>query len=435
MNDINNTILHTLKHKVHTHQAVLGIVGLGYVGLPLAVASCSKNIRTIGFDTDSSKISYLRNKKSYLQGFDDQIIHKFVTDNIFIPTDSLKMLSETDFILLCVPTPLTPNHAPDMHYITSACNMLVDILRPGHTVILESTTYPGTTKELMVPILEKSGLKCGQDFFVAYSPEREDPGNSHFSTETIPKVIGADDPELLDIVADFYGQFISKTVKVSSSKTAEAVKLVENIFRCVNIALVNELKMIFDHLDIDTFEVIDAAATKPFGFMPFYPGPGIGGHCIPIDPLYLSWKMHEYKDATRFIQIATEINQKMPVYTVQKFAELLNDEKAQSLNGANVLIIGLAYKKNVEDLRESPALDIINLLKQRKAHIFYYDPHVSTVIGTEYQDIKPINWTAEDLLKIDGAIIVTDHSGIDWKFLQDHTLVYDTRGVMRHLKK
>lgn len=431
--EISVNPLEGLKDKVSQKQAVLGIVGLGYVGLPLAVASSAKQVKTIGFDVHQAKIDHLQQGCSYLGGFDDEIIQSMTANGLFQPTSQIEDLKAADFILLCVPTPLTQNNTPDMRYITDACEMLVKVLRPGQVVILESTTYPGTTKELMVPILEKSGLICDYDFFVAYSPEREDPGNAHFSTDTIPKVVGADHPEILKITAEFYGHFINKVVTVSSSKTAEAVKLVENIFRCVNIALVNELKMTFDHLGIDVFEVIDAAATKPFGFMPFYPGPGIGGHCIPIDPLYLSWKMSEYKDATRFIQIATEINQKMPIYTVQKFSEQLSDQTAKSLNGANVLIVGLAYKKNVSDLRESPALDIVNLLKQRKANIFYYDPFVTTTEGTEYTDITPINWAAEDISKMDGAIIVTDHSDIDWQLLMDHTLVYDTRGVTRKI--
>jgi UDP-N-acetyl-D-glucosamine dehydrogenase len=429
-NQISHSALSELYQKLQSQEAVLGIVGLGYVGLPLAVASITHHVKTIGFDLSQDKIDLLKQKKSYLRGISDKQVCLMMETDLFTPTRTACDLKQADFILLCVPTPLTKNHTPDMSYIETACEMIAKILRRGQVIILESTTYPGTTTELMTPILEKSGLVCGYDFFVAYSPEREDPGNQSFSTHTIPKVVGADTSELCDIVADFYGRFIKKVVKVSSTKTAEAVKLLENIFRYVNIGLVNELKMVFDDMGIDMNEVVAAAATKPFGFMPFYPGPGIGGHCIPIDPLYLTWKSHEYKSSTRFIKVAMEINQKMPVYTVQKFSELLNDRKAKALKGAKVLLVGLAYKKNIDDLRESPASDIMELLHKRGADIYFYDPYVGDIKNTEFEHLKRAEWTKENLLKMDGAIIITDHDGIDWKILQDNCLVYDTRNVL-----
>lgn len=430
------TALESLKEKLSRGEAVLGVVGLGYVGLPLAIASCSNNVKTIGFDLSKDKISSLQKGQSYITGISNKKIQETLLDSsLFTPTDSLEALAEADFILLCVPTPLTKNHTPDMSYVTKSCEMIAKILRAGQVIILESTTYPGTTSELMVPILEETGLVNNYDFFVAYSPEREDPGNKDFSTNSIPKVVGADNPEILELTTKFYQQFIQKVVKVSSTKTAEAVKLLENIFRCVNIGLINELKMVFDHMGIDTHEVIEAASTKPFGFMPFYPGPGIGGHCIPIDPLYLTWKTHEYKSSTRFIQTATEINQNMPIYAVQKLSEKLNDEKGIALKGAKILVIGLAYKKNIADLRESPAADVVSQLRKRKADLYYYDPYVESVDNSEYAGMKSISWTKEELSQIDGAIIVTDHDGIDWNLLIESCLVYDTRGVLRKLEK
>lgn len=425
----------SLSKKVKNKDAVLGIVGLGYVGLPLSIASCANSVKTIGFDISSEKISMLKQGKSYISAVDANQVKENINVNLFYPTDDLHLLTGADFILLCVPTPLNDNYTPDMSYIIKSCEMVAKILRPGQVVVLESTTYPGTSNDLIIPILEKSGLTAGYDFFVAYSPEREDPGNKYFSTYTIPKIVGADNPEVLDITAEFYKNFISQVIKVSSMKTAEAVKLLENIFRYVNIGLVNELKQIFDQMDIDTYEVIDAAKTKPFGFMPFYPGPGIGGHCIPIDPLYLSWKSSEYKTSTRFIKVATEINQRMPEYIVHKFTEKLNDKKAKSLNGSKILIVGLAYKKNISDLRESPAADIIKLLQMREADVCYYDPYIDEISNNDlkYKNITPICWTRESLSKIDGAIIVTDHDGIDWNLLIENTLVYDTRGVLRKL--
>ena len=420
-----------LSYKVSHKQAVLGIVGLGYVGVPLAVASCGHGVKTVGFDVEQRKINDLKNGVSYISSVSDDKIISLCDGGLFIPTADKNDLKQADFILLCVPTPLTKNHTPDMSYVISASELVASILRKGQVVILESTTYPGTTTDVIVPILETSGLKYNQDFFVAYSPEREDPGNKDFHTHSIPKVVGADNPEILELTAAFYRHFIKKIVTVSSTKTAESVKLMENIFRCVNIALVNEMKMIFDNMGIDTFEVIDAAATKPFGFMPFYPGPGIGGHCIPIDPLYLTWKNREYKSNTRFIELATEINQSMPVYVVQKFSESLNDNLGKALNGAKILVVGLAYKKNVSDCRESPASDVIRLLKQRHADLSYYDPFVKSVSGTEFDGIPTTDWTAAALKTFDAAIILTNHDGIDWNILTENCFVFDTRNVIK----
>ncbi len=419
-----------LSHKVSKKTAVLGIVGLGYVGVPLAIASCTHGVKTIGFDVDLRKIADLKNGASYISSVSDEKIMSLCDGGLFTPTADKHALKHADFILLCVPTPLTKNHTPDMSYVISASELVASILRSGQVVILESTTYPGTTTDLIVPILETSGLKYNQDFFVAYSPEREDPGNKNFNTHTIPKIVGADNPQILALTASFYGHFIEKIVTVSSTKTAECVKLMENIFRCVNIALVNEMKMIFDNMGIDTHEVIDAAATKPFGFMPFYPGPGIGGHCIPIDPLYLTWKNREYKSSTRFIELATDINQSMPAYVVHKFSESLNDSLGKALKGAKILVVGLAYKKNVSDCRESPASDVIRLLKQRHADITYYDPYVVCVKNTEFDGIPTIEWNATAIQSFDAAIILTNHDCIDWQLLVDNCFVFDTRNVV-----
>jgi UDP-N-acetyl-D-glucosamine dehydrogenase len=425
-----------LSQKVSQKNAVLGIVGLGYVGVPLAVASCTHGVRTVCFDVDTQKINALKNGVSYISSVSDEKIISLCDSGLFMPTANKNDLKQADFILLCVPTPLTKNHTPDMSYVISASQLVASILRKGQVVILESTTYPGTTNDLIIPILETSGLIYNQDFFVAYSPEREDPGNKQFNTHTIPKIVGADDKRILDLTASFYRHFIKKIVTVSSTKTAESVKLMENIFRCVNIALVNEMKMIFDNMDIDTHEVIHAAATKPFGFMPFYPGPGIGGHCIPIDPLYLTWKNREYKSTTRFIELATEINQSMPAYVVQKFSESLNDKLGKAFKGAKILVVGLAYKKNVSDCRESPAADVIRLLKQRHADISYYDPYIASVDNTEFEGIPTIEWNADSLKLFDAAIILTDHDCIDWKFLTKNCFVFDTRNVLSgHIMK
>lgn len=419
-----------LLQKVDNNQATLGIVGLGYVGVPLAVASCMYGVKTIGFDVDTKKITDLKNGHSYISSVANDTITALTDSGLFAPTNDKSDLKLADFILLCVPTPLTKNHTPDMSYVISACELVASILRKGQVVILESTTYPGTTTDLIVPILEKTGLKCNVDFFVAYSPEREDPGNKNYTTHTIPKIVGADTKKVLDITVKFYQKFIKTVIPVSSTKTAESVKLMENIFRCVNIALVNEMKMIFDNMGIDTHEVIRAASTKPFGFMPFYPGPGIGGHCIPIDPLYLTWKNREYKSNTRFIELATDINQSMPAYVVQKFAEAINDNLGKALKGAKILVVGLAYKKNVSDCRESPASDVIRLLKLRHADISYYDPFVLSVENTEFDGIANIEWKADVLKNFDAAIIVTDHDGIDWNILTENCFVFDTRNVI-----
>lgn len=424
-----------LSNRIKANQAVLGIIGLGYVGIPLAVASCLHGVKTIGFDIDKCKIDDLKSGTSYISSVSDKKITEISDSGLFIPTTDRQELKNADFILLCVPTPLTKNHTPDMSYVISACELVASVLRKGQVVILESTTYPGTTTDLIIPILEKTGLKCDVDFFVAYSPEREDPGNKNFSTYTIPKVVGADNVNVLELTVSFYKKFIQTIVPVSSTKTAESVKLMENIFRCVNIALVNEMKMIFDNMGIDTHEVIKAASTKPFGFMPFYPGPGIGGHCIPIDPLYLTWKNREYKSNTRFIELATEINQSMPAYVVQKFSESLNDALGKALKGTKILVVGLAYKKNVSDCRESPASDVIRLLKQRHADISYYDPFILSVVGTEFDGIPTIEWKADILKNFDAAIILTDHDGINWKMLTDNCFVFDTRNVINYTKQ
>jgi UDP-N-acetyl-D-glucosamine dehydrogenase len=351
-------------------------------------------------------------------------------------TSDMTRLGEPDALLICVPTPLTRHLEPDISYVVSTANTLKPHLRRGQLVVLESTTYPGTTQEVLKPILEESGLLADSEFFVAFSPEREDPGNSRYSTSTIPKVVGADSPEALGLATALYGNFVRETVQVSSTRIAEAVKLTENIFRAVNIALVNELKVVYDAMAIDIWEVIDAAKTKPFGYMPFYPGPGLGGHCIPIDPFYLTWKAREYGIATRFIELAGQINSVMPHHVLNKLAVALDMKRGLCLSGARILIAGIAYKKNVDDMRESPALRLIDLLEARGAKTAYYDPFVPIIPRTrEHQSLagrKSEPWSDRLAAHFDAVLIVTDHDGVDYRAIADHApLVVDTRNACR----
>ncbi|WP_374274335.1 nucleotide sugar dehydrogenase [Brevundimonas sp.] len=415
--------------RISDRSAVIGIVGLGYVGLPLATAAARSGFRVLGLDVDPERIAELNAGRSPVAAAPSDELARHIAEGRFEAAGDFARLGECDAVLICVPTPITAQREPDLSHVVDATEAAARALKSGQLVVLESTTWPGTTREIMKPILERGGLKSGEDFFLAFSPEREDPGNARHSTTTIPKVVGGDGDEALELASALYGAIVDKVVAVSSTQTAEAVKLTENIFRSVNIALVNELKMVFSEMGIDVWEVIDAAKTKPFGFMPFYPGPGLGGHCIPIDPFYLTWKAREYDLATRFIELAGQINTAMPRYVVQRLAEELDARFAKGLNGARILLVGVAYKKNVADVRESPALKMLELLEERGADLRFVDPHVSTVRASThprhgaYAASEP--WPA-----CDAAVIVTDHDAIDYAALVAHApLVLDTRNA------
>lgn len=426
-----------LKKKIETRKALVGIVGLGYVGLPLAMVFCSDGFETLGFDIDNGKISSLNAGKSYIHYISSENIKTAVREKRFSATSDFPRLKEPDVIIICVPTPLDEHREPDLSFVVDTTKMIASYLRPGQLVVLESTTYPGTTDEIMLPILESSGLKMGVDFFLAYSPEREDPGNPKFTTSQIPKVVAGVEKKSGELATLLYGKVFSRVIPVSSARTAEAVKLTENIFRAVNIALVNELKMIYAHFGIDIWEVIEAAKSKPFGFMPFYPGPGLGGHCIPIDPFYLTWKAREYGCPTRFIELAGEINTDMPNYVINVLISTLNDRK-KAVKGIRLLVLGLAYKKDVADVRESPSFPIIRKLRELGAHVDYFDPFVPSIPHMRHypdlRGIKSVKLAAANLAKYTAAIILTDHTNVDYEFLVNHSkLVIDTRNATRNV--
>lgn len=417
-----------------TCQATVGVMGLGYVGLPLVKALGEQGFNIIGFDVDEARVQALQKGTSYIKSFPQSSLELLLKEKRFEATYNPKDLSRMDAILICVPTPLTRHREPDMSYVVATVETILPNLRIGQLIVLESTTYPRTTQEVVIPILERSGLKVGKDFFVAYSPEREDPGNPQFATSTIPKVVGADDPISRLLAVSLYAQIVPRVVEVSSTATAEAVKLTENIFRCINIAMVNVLKVIYSEMGIDVWEVIDAAKTKPFGFMPFYPGPGLGGHCIPIDPFYLTWKAREYGVSTRFIELAGEINTAMPDYVVAQLREALDSRFKKALRDSRILLIGMAYKKNVDDIRESPSLAIFSALHTKHAHVDYYDPHVPIVHKSREHPLingkASIAWTKESLSSYDAVLICTDHDTIDYDFLLANSkLVVDTRNA------
>jgi UDP-N-acetyl-D-glucosamine dehydrogenase len=412
----------------------IGIVGLGYVGLPLARATLEAGFSVVGLDIDQRKIDMLHAGNAYIKQVDPQYLLDKIGAGSFEVTTDFAALSRADAIIICVPTPLTKYREPDLSYVVNTAGSIAPHLRKNQLVVLESTTYPGTTRELLVPALEKSGLTCGTDFYVAFSPEREDPGNTDFSTKAIPKVVGGVDETSLQLAMALYGQIVVSTVAVSSTATAEAVKITENIFRSVNIALVNELKLIFGAMDIDIWEVIEAAKTKPFGYMPFYPGPGLGGHCIPIDPFYLTWKAREFGMTTQFIELAGQINTSMPRHVVTVCADAMNARFARGLNGVKVLLVGLAYKKNVDDTRESPGLTLIELLEAHGAAVDYHDPHVPVVpVTREHPEIAgraSVKGNAETFASYDLALIATDHDDVDYSALVANSkLVVDTRNA------
>jgi UDP-N-acetyl-D-glucosamine dehydrogenase len=436
MDNTNQKELTVLAGALRAKTARIGVIGLGYVGLPLCLAATQAGYEVLGFDIDTAKCDALNAGRSYLEHIDKGRVVAAVGTGRFTATSDFDRLGEPDIIAICVPTPLTRQLEPDLSYVKATAQEIAARLRPGQAVILESTTYPGTTDEVLRPILETSGLANGSDFFVVFSPEREDPGNADFSTSTIPKVVGADTPEALEIAEAFYSNFVNQVVKVSNTRAAEAVKLTENIFRAVNIALVNELKIVFEPMDVDIWEVIDAAKTKPFGFMPFYPGPGLGGHCIPIDPFYLTWKAREYGISTRFIELAGQINSSMPQNVLEKLSCALDMRRQRGLNGARVLVLGVAYKKNVDDMRESPALRLIELLEARGAITDFYDPFVAEIPPTrEHPGLTgrlSEAWRADLAAEYDAVLIVTDHDGVDYAAILDHApLVVDTRNACR----
>ena len=429
-------------------QLRVGIIGCGYVGLPLALRFAEAGHRVVGFDTDSSKVDKLNRGQSYIKHIPVAKIKQFVASKHFTASSDFARLSEVDAILICVPTPLDERREPDLSYVEQTARAISPNLQRGQLIVLESTTYPGTTEELVLPILEQSGLRCpiagpqaehvATDFFLAFSPEREDPGNKQYGLAQIPKVVGGVNPPSGRAALALYGQIVARVVPVSSTRAAEMTKLLENIFRCVNIALVNELKQLSLRMGIDIWEVIDAAATKPFGFMPFYPGPGLGGHCIPVDPFYLSWKAREYDFSTRFIELAGEVNTAMPYHVVEAIATALNDRQ-KSLKGSKVLVLGVAYKKDVDDLRESPTLKIMELLGKRGAKLDYNDPyfpHLHKMRHYDYSEMKSVELNTKNLAAYDCVVIATDHTSYDYPAIVDAAqLVVDTRNATRRISR
>jgi len=416
---------------VDEKKVTVGILGLGYVGLPLAREFSLGGVNVVGFDVDERKVRLLNSGRSYIKSVSDSVVKSMVKTGRFNATADMSKMSKVDAVLICVPTPLTENREPDMAYVTSSCETIAKHLRRGQMISLESTTYPGTTRELMLPILERTGLKAGKDFHLAYSPEREDPGNKKYTTRTIPKVVGGLTPRCREVARMIYSLAIEKMVPVSSLEAAEAAKILENVYRCINIAMVNELKMVFDRMGIDVWEVIEAAKTKPFGFNAFYPGPGLGGHCIPIDPFYLTWKARQYGMPTRFIELAGEINTDMPHYVVQKTMDALNGQ-SKSMKGSRVLVLGLAYKPDVDDVRESPSLELIELLRDRGAKVDYNDPYIHQTHKQRKYDLKMVSkkLTAKMLAGYDAVVIATNHSAYDYKWIVRHAqLVVDSRNA------
>ena len=420
-----------LKSKIEKKEAKIGIIGMGYVGLPLVIRFCEVGFKVYGFDIDNEKIQKLSLGKSYIKHIEESKIKKILDK--FYPTSDFSKLSEVDCIIICVPTPLNKHQEPDMSFVFNTAQTVAKYLKRGHLVILESTVYPGATDEDLRKILETSTLKAGEDFYLAFSPEREDPGNKDFNVSNTPKIVGGFTENCTDLTSSLYSHIVSKVVRVSSTKVAEAAKLLENIYRAINIAFVNELKLLFDRMGIDIWEVIEAAKTKPFGFQAFYPGPGLGGHCIPIDPFYLTWKAKEYDFHTRFIELAGEINNSMPYYVVQKTIEALNSI-GKSIKGSKILILGVAYKKDVDDMRESPALKIITLFQEKGAIVDYNDPYVPEIPSLRKYSIKmsSIDLKKEVLSSYDVIVITTDHSLYDPKFILDNSqLIVDTRNLIK----
>lgn len=424
--------------KIESKTAVIGIIGLGYVGLPLAESFVNADLTVLGYDIDQEKIDAVNAGRQLIKHIAGDRMSAMRNSGRLAATGDIEQMRSADALLICVPTPINIYREPDLSYVERTTESLAAILRPGQIVILESTTYPGTSSDLMRPILERiSGLRAGQDFAIAYSPEREDPGNPNYHTSSIPKVVGADTPAEQRMATTLYGAFTTP-VPVSNLRTAEAVKLTENIFRLINIALVNELKHVYKAMDIDIFEVVDAAKTKPFGFMPFYPGPGLGGHCIPIDPFYLTWKARSVGESTRFIELAGDVIAQLPRTVIETMADAMSRKLGKPVTGSRILLLGLAYKKNVDDMRESPSLHLISMLRERGAHVDYYDPYIPVVPETrdhpEMANENSVEFTAEVLSSYDCCLIATDHDSVDYEFLVRHLpLTVDTRNATARL--
>lgn len=427
----HNPVAEELGRRISDGSALVGIIGLGYVGLPLAKALTDRGLRVLGFDTDPAKVARLARGESYIGHIPAEVVAS-MRERGFDATDRFERLGEPDAVLICVPTPLTGSRDPDLSYVEASSRAIARCIRPGQLVVLESTTYPGTTRDVVMPILEAGGLKVGREVFLAFSPEREDPGNPRYNTTTIPKVVGGIEPHSLALAAGLYRHVTGHVVAVSSAEVAEATKILENTYRAVNIALVNELKQIYDRMGIDVWEVIEAARTKPFGYQAFYPGPGLGGHCIPIDPFYLTWIARKHGVTTRFIELAGEINTAMPHYVVGKVADALND-RGKPVRGSKILLIGMAYKKDVDDPRESPGFELMEELEAKGAVVSYNDPHIPALPPMRrYPDLRreSVPLTTEFLQSQDCTLIVTDHSAYDWSTIVSHSdLVVDTRNA------
>lgn len=425
-----------LKEKVLAHSATVGVIGLGYVGLPLAVEKGKVGFKVIGFDINAARVARVNAGDNYIGDVKDEELQELTQKGAIVATTEFDRLSECDVVVICVPTPLTITRDPDISYIEASTEQIAKHLRPGQLVTLESTTYPGTTEEVILPLLEKKGLKVGKDFFLAFSPERVDPGNKRFSTNNTSKVVGGMTPVCLEIAYTFYAQTIVNVVPVSSPAAAELTKVFENTYRAVNIALVNELMLLCDRMGIDIWEVVEAAGTKPFGIQTFWPGPGVGGHCIPIDPFYLTWKAREYDFHTRFIELAGEINVEVSYHVINKIIRALNDEN-KSLKDAKIFVLGVAYKKDIDDVRESPALKIMELLRKNGANISYHDPYISVIEphGGSTMHLESIELTDETLAAADCVLILTDHSAVDYQRVVDNAkLVVDTRNATKEVE-
>ncbi|OGW94281.1 MAG: UDP-N-acetyl-D-glucosamine dehydrogenase [Omnitrophica bacterium RIFCSPLOWO2_01_FULL_45_24] len=423
----------SLKNKILSKKAKIGVIGLGYVGLPLAMAFAKKGFKVWGIDLDKDRVTRLKKGQSYILDLKPSDIVNMQKDGSIIFTSDISNIKKLDAFFICVPTPLLKTKEPDVSFIISAAKMIKKHMKRGQVVVLESTTYPGTTEEVMLPILESTGLKERRDFYLAFSPERIDPGNTKYFVTNIPKVVGGISQCSTEIAALLYKQIIDKIIPVSSSRAAEMTKLLENTFRIVNLGLINELTLMCDKLGMNIWEIIDAAKTKPYGFMPFYPGPGVGGHCIPVDPLYLSWKARAHGFEARFINLASEVNEHMPQYVIEKMISALNKKK-KALKSSKVLLIGVAYKKDVQDLRESPAFEIIEILKRNEAKVSYYDPYFPYV-KLDGIDLKRAKFTKEVLASADCVVIVTDHSNLDYQFIAKNSkVVIDTRNALKNIK-
>lgn len=422
---------HALLKKIKSHRAEIGIIGLGYVGLPMVLRFAEEKFSVTGFDIDKEKVNVLNSGKSYIRHIPEIKIRELVKTERFAATTDYSQIRDMDCMLICVPTPLNDNKEPNLSYVKKTSEQIAENIKRGQLVSLESTTYPGTTREVLLPLFQKKGLKAGKDFYIIYSPEREDPANKKYHTKNIPKVVGGLTPYCLELGVALYQQIVDRVVPVSSTEVAELTKLLENTYRSVNIALVNELKVLADKMGIDIWEVIEASKTKPFGFSAFYPGPGLGGHCIPIDPFYLSWKARELNFNTRFIELAGEVNTSMPDYVISKLSDALNNEK-KCIRGSKILVLGVAYKKDIDDIRESPAVEIIDRLKDKGSYVYYHDPYVPKIRNMRKYDLDLESSVLNEKLlnEMDAVLIITDHSEYDYEWIvKNSKIVIDTRNA------